>query len=260
MPESDLALLTRAAWRAAETATRYIGGAMNVRHKAGDGSPVTDADMAVNAVLEEVLRSARPGYGWLSEESADDPARLGAERVFIVDPIDGTRSFIEGSDSWAHSLAVAREGEITAAVVFLPMRERLYSAALGEGTRLNDASVHASEVASLESAEILATKPSMQPDHWRSPMPALKRSHRPSIAYRLGLVAEGRFDAMLTLRPSWEWDIAAGALLLSEAGALISDRSGQRIRFNAAHPKHDGVVAANPALHAALLERLRPTG
>lgn len=258
MPESDLALLTRAAWRAAETATRYIGGEMNVRHKAADGSPVTDADMAVNAVLEEVLRGARPGYGWLSEESADDPARLGAERVFIVDPIDGTRSFIEGSDSWAHSLAVAQDGEITAAVVFLPMRERLYSAALGEGTRLNDAEVHASEVATLETAEILATKPSMQPDHWRSPMPQLKRSHRPSIAYRLGLVAEGRFDAMLTLRPSWEWDIAAGALLLSEAGAMISDRSGQRIRFNAAHPKHDGVVAANPALHGAILDRLRP--
>ena len=257
MPESDLALLTRAAWSAAETATRYIGGTMNVRHKAADGSPVTDADMAVNAVLEELLRSARPDYGWLSEESADDPARLGAERVFIVDPIDGTRSFIEGSDSWAHSLAVAQDGEITAAVVFLPMRERFYSAALGEGTRLNDVPVHASGVATLETAQVLATKPSMQPDHWRSPMPELQRSHRPSIAYRLGLVAEGRFDAMLTLRPSWEWDIAAGALLLSEAGAMISDRSGQPIRFNAPHPKHDGVVAANPALHGKILGRLR---
>ena len=230
---------------------------MNVRHKAADGSPVTDADMAVNAVLEELLRNARPDYGWLSEESADDPARLGAERVFIVDPIDGTRSFIEGSDSWAHSLAVARDGEITAAVVFLPMRERFYSAALGEGTRLNDATVHASGVATLETAQVLATKPSMQPDHWRSPMPELQRSHRPSIAYRLGLVAEGRFDAMLTLRPSWEWDIAAGALLLSEAGAMISDRSGQPIRFNAPHPKHDGVVAANPALHGEILGTLR---
>ena len=257
MPESDLALLTRAAWSAAETATRYIGGAMNVRHKAADGSPVTDADMAVNAVLEELLRSARPDYGWLSEESADDPARLGAEHVFIVDPIDGTRTFIEGSDSWAHSLAVARDGEITAAVVFLPMRERFYSAALGEGTRLNDVPVRASDVTTLETAQVLATKPSMQPDHWRSPMPELQRSHRPSIAYRLGLVAEGRFDAMLTLRPSWEWDIAAGALLLSEAGAMISDRSGQPIRFNAPHPKHDGVVAANPALHGEILGRLR---
>ncbi|WP_417742724.1 inositol monophosphatase family protein [Salipiger sp.] len=257
MPESDLALLTRAAWSAAETATRYIGGAMNVRQKAADGSPVTDADMAVNAVLEDLLRSARPDYGWLSEESADDPARLGAEHVFIVDPIDGTRSFIEGSDSWAHSLAVARDGEITAAVVFLPMRERFYSAALGEGTRLNDAPVRASHVATLETAQVLATKPSMQPDHWRSPVPALRRSHRPSIAYRLGLVAEGRFDAMLTLRPSWEWDIAAGALLLSEAGAVLSDRTGAAIRFNAAHPKHDGVVAANPALHGEILGRLR---
>ena len=257
MPESDLALLSRAAQAAAETATRYIGAEMNVRHKAADGSPVTDADMAVNTVLADILRAARPGYGWLSEESADDPDRLGAEHVFIVDPIDGTRTFIEGSDSWAHSLAVARDGEITAAVVFLPMRERFYSAALGEGTRLNDVPVRASDVTTLETAQVLATKPSMQPDHWRSPMPELQRSHRPSIAYRLGLVAEGRFDAMLTLRPSWEWDIAAGALLLSEAGAMISDRSGQPIRFNAPHPKHDGVVAANPALHGEILGRLR---
>ncbi|APX21457.1 MAG: 3'(2'),5'-bisphosphate nucleotidase CysQ [Rhodobacteraceae bacterium] len=258
MPESDLALLSRAAQAAAETATRYIGAEMNVRHKAADGSPVTDADMAVNTVLADILRAARPGYGWLSEESADDPDRLGAEHVFIVDPIDGTRSFIEGSDSWSHSLAVARDGEITAAVVFLPMRDKLYSAARGEGTRLNDAPVQASDVPALASAHVLATRPTLAPEHWRASTPEIRRSHRPSIAYRLGLVAEGRFDAMFTFRQSWEWDIAAGALLLSEAGARLTDRRGAPIRFNAARPLHDGVVAANPALHDDILAQLRP--
>ncbi|MBN8187707.1 3'(2'),5'-bisphosphate nucleotidase CysQ [Salipiger thiooxidans] len=257
MQESDLALLVRAAQTAAETATRYIGGEMNVRHKAADGSPVTDADMAVNSVLGDILRGARPDYGWLSEESADDGARLAARRVFIVDPIDGTRSFIEGSESWAHSLAVAEDGEITAAVVYLPMRDRLYDAALGEGARLNGEALRTSRVATLEEAHVLATRPALDPAHWHE-APDLQRSHRPSIAYRLGLVAEGRFDAMFTFRPSWEWDIAAGALLLSEAGARITDRHGAQLRFNAATPLHQGIVAANPALHDDILRRLRP--
>ncbi|MCR8546625.1 3'(2'),5'-bisphosphate nucleotidase CysQ [Salipiger sp. P9] len=256
MPESDLALLIRAAEAAAEVATGYAGEALNVRHKPADGSPVTDADLAVNAVLGEILRGARPDYGWLSEESADDPARLGAEHVFIVDPIDGTRSFIEGSESWAHSLAVARNGAITAAVVLLPKRGKLYEAAAGGGARLNGAPLRTSGVAVLERAHVLATKPALDPTHWRA-TPELTRSHRPSIAYRLGLVAEGRYDAMFTFRPSWEWDIAAGALLLSEAGARLTDRRGAPIRFNAARPLHEGLVAANPALHDDILRRLR---
>ncbi|MGR3377129.1 inositol monophosphatase family protein [Salipiger abyssi] len=257
MPESDLALLMRAAQAAAETATRFIGAEINVRHKPDDGSPVTDADMAVNTVLAEILRDARPGYGWLSEESADDPARLAAQKVFIVDPIDGTRSFIEGSDSWAHSIAVAEDGEITAAVVFLPLRDKLYAAEAGEGARLNDRPLRAGSAPTLESAHVLATKPALDPTHWQQGTPATTRSHRPSIAYRLGLVAEGRYDAMFTFRPSWEWDIAAGALLLAEAGAKLTDRRGDAIRFNAEKPLHEGVIAANPALHADIVARLR---
>ncbi|WP_417720374.1 inositol monophosphatase family protein [Salipiger sp.] len=258
MPESDLALLTRAARAAAETALTYTGEALNVRYKAADGSPVTDADMAVNRVLSGILRAARPDYGWLSEESADDPARLSAGHVFIVDPIDGTRSFIEGSDSWAHSLAVARDGAVTAAVILMPMRDRLYSAALGEGATLNGTALAASGVADPEQAQVLATKPAADPKHWQDGTPGFHRVHRPSIAYRLGLVAEGRFDAMVTFRATWEWDIAAGALILSEAGARMTDRSGAPIRFNAPVPQHDGIVAANPALHARLLAAIVP--
>jgi fructose-1,6-bisphosphatase/inositol monophosphatase family enzyme len=102
-------------------------------------------------------------------------------------------------------------------------------------------------------ASVLAARPGFSPEHWQDGIvPALTRAHRPSLAYRLAIVAQGRFDAMFTLRPTWEWDIAAGDLILREAGAITSDRAGAPLRFNNPHPQVNGVVAANPALHAAL--------
>ncbi|WP_146589612.1 inositol monophosphatase family protein [Puniceibacterium confluentis] len=256
MPENDLALLTDAAHAAAETATRFVGGPLGVTRK-GDDSPVTAADLAVNDVLSEILRSARPHYGWLSEESPDSAARLDAEHTFIIDPIDGTRSFIDGQDTWAHSLAIARNGKVTAAVIYLPLKNKLYSAAFGRGAHLNDAPIAVSAATALSSARVLTTQPNLAPHHWRGAVPDFRRSHRPSLAYRLGLVAEGRYDAMFTFRPSWEWDIAAGALILSEAGARISDRTGTALRFNNPHPQVNGVVAGAEAVWSEVLQALR---
>ncbi|MCB1332345.1 MAG: 3'(2'),5'-bisphosphate nucleotidase CysQ [Roseivivax sp.] len=256
MPENDLALLIAAARRAGEIAMGYVGKRFEVITKPQDNSPVTEADLAVNAMLDETLRAARPDYGWLSEESADSPARLTARRVFVIDPIDGTRSFVAGDDTWAHSLAVVQDGVPLAAVVYLPMKDQLYSAIQGGGAALNGAPITASDAHDLASARVLTTKPNLDPRHWRSAVPDLRRSHRPSVAYRLSLVAEGRYDAMFTFRPSWEWDIAAGALLVTEAGAVITDRSGAPLSFNAPHPQVSGVVAATPALHAEILARL----
>ena len=212
--------------------------------------------MAVDALLTELLRGARPDYGWLSEETEDSDARLSCERVFIVDPIDGTRSFIEGSGTWAHALAVADRGVVTAAVVYLPARDKMYVAAEGQGAFLNGAPIRVTDRNDLTGASLLAAKPNLAPQHWIGGTPDVIRAHRPSLAYRLSLVAEGRFDAMLTLRPSWEWDIAAGELILREAGAHTSDRTGQTLRFNNAHPQVDGVVAANPVLHDAITRSL----
>lgn len=255
MPESDLALLIRAAHRAAEVATTFVGGPLDVRDKEDGQGPVTAADLAVNAVLEDILREARPDYGWLSEESADSPERQDRQTLFIVDPIDGTRSFVEGARTWAHSLAVARDGEVEAAVVYLPLRDKLYAAARGDGARLNDRRLRVGNADDPDRAHVLATRPSVAAEHWPGGVPGFQRSHRPSLAYRLSLVAEGRFDAMFTFRPSWEWDIAAGALILEEAGAVTSDRDGEALRFNNPVPQTAGIVAANPALHAALLAR-----
>jgi myo-inositol-1(or 4)-monophosphatase len=253
LPASDLPLLIEAAEEAACIATRYIGAPMEVREKPDGAGPVTEADLAVDAALAQILRAARPDYGWLSEESADDAARLGAERVFIVDPIDGTRAFIDGNDIWAHSIAVAERGVITAAVIFLPMCDKLYSAAAGQGAALNQVPIRVTDRTGLDGASVLASRPALSPEAWRDGIvPRVTRAFRPSLACRLGLVAEGRYDAMLTLRASWEWDIAAGDLILREAGAVTSTRRAVPLVFNNPDPRLDGVIAANPALHGAL--------
>ncbi|MGJ8545766.1 MAG: inositol monophosphatase family protein [Sulfitobacter sp.] len=256
MPETDLALLIAAAQSAGDIARAYVPGTAKTWDKPGGAGPVTEADLAVNDHLHDVLRAARPGYGWLSEETEDDPARLGCDCTFIIDPIDGTRSFVEGSNTWAHSLAVARGGQITAGVVYLPLREKLYAASLGGGATLNGDPITVSRADDLNRATVMAARPLMEPQHWSGPVPGFKRAFRPSLAYRLGLVGQGRFDAMLTLRKSWEWDIAAGALIVSEAGGRITDRSGAPLLFNNGDPRLNGVVGAGPALHTALIGAL----
>lgn len=225
--------------------------------KPGGHGPVTEADLEVNNMLHAELLSNRPGYGWLSEETPDTAARLGSGKVFIIDPIDGTRAFIEGARSFAHSLAVAEDGQVTDAVVYLPMLDKLYVASLGQGATLNGRPIRPSATADLDGATLLVAKPNLSPEHWPRGVPPVIREFRSSLAYRLCLVAEGRFDAMLTLRDCWEWDIAAGELILREAGAEVSDRAGLALRFNNRVPQTPGVLAAGPEVHRGLLGALR---
>lgn len=249
----DLALLVEAARGAGRIAARYFRDDPETWNKPDGAGPVTEADIAVDDMLRERLMDARPGYGWLSEETPDGPARLSARRVFVVDPIDGTQAFIEGSSAFSHSLAVVEDGAVIAAVVYLPIRGKLYAAALGAGATLNDVAIRTSAARHLHEAEVLATKHTLGPAHWPQGVPPVTRAYRPSLAYRMALVGEGRFDAMITFRQTWEWDIAAGALIIAEAGGLATDAMGQPLRFNAATPKVAGVLAAAPDLHAALM-------
>lgn len=255
--DSDLGLLLRAAKAAGEVALGFSGPTAKAWDKPGLG-PVTEADFAVNDVLEEMLRGARPDYGWLSEESDDDKSRLEREHVFIIDPIDGTRSFIEGSGTWAHSIAIARNGEVTAAVIHLPARARTFAAARGKGATLNGDPIRTGSRDALTGATLMAPKPTMQASHWQNGAPDVTRVFRPSLAYRMALIAQGRFDAMLTLRPTWHWDIAAGTLIASEAGTRVTGPDGGALVYNTDTPQSPGVVAANPALHAAILSELAP--
>ncbi len=249
MPADDLELLTEAARAAGEIAHRFWRRHPETWEKPDGAGPVTEADLAVNAMLQAELGAARPDYGWLSEETPDDAARLDRGRSFIVDPIDGTRAFIEGDESFAHSLAVAEDGRITAAVVYLPAKDALYSATeTGEAT-LNGRPIHVSGQADAARATLLTARPNLAPEHWKggSP-PPFRREFRASLAWRLCLVAEGRFDAMLTLRPTWEWDIAAGDLIARRAGARVTDQTGHAIAYNAAEPRAQRIIAAHEPL------------
>ncbi len=249
MPAHDLDLLIDAAKEAGEIARPFWAGENTVWDKSPD-NPVSDADLAVDSYLKDTLRAARPGYGWLSEETADDGQRLSRDRVFIVDPIDGTRAFVSGQSTWAHSIAVVENGQVTAGVVYLPLREKLYAAKVGGGATLNGTPIRTSQRTALDGATLLANKWTLEPRYWMT-APPVERHFRPSLAYRIALVAEGRFDMMLTFRDSWEWDIAAGALIASEAGATVTDRYGQALSFNSDQRKTSGILVAPNMLHMA---------
>ena len=258
MPAADdLALLHEAALEAGRIAMRHWRRDPRVWDKDGGAGPVTEADLAVNTCLEAMLRGARPGYGWLSEESPDDPARLDAQYCFIIDPIDGTRAFIDGLSGFSHSLAIARGRDIIAAVVHLPAQDLTYAAHENGPALLNGAPIAASHHA-FQGADVLTSKPALDPVHWRGVVPPLKRSFRPSLAWRLCLVAEGRFDAAFSVRPAWEWDIAAGSLIARRAGCTGSDLSGQPLRFNTPTALNDGLIVARQGLHDAMLAAMTP--
>ena len=256
-PEHDLTLLVDAARQAGAIACRYVGATAKRWDKPDNAGPVTEADLAVNDLLLRELRGARPDYGWLSEETEDNADRLSQDRVFIVDPIDGTRSFVAGEDTWAHSLAVAEAGEVTAAVVYLPMRDMLYAASRGGGATLNGMPISSSALTDLGEATVLAARPALVAERWHGgEPPVFKRSYRPSLAYRMALVADASFDAMITLRRTWEWDIAAGTLIVNEAGGTCTTTKGGPVRFNNPDPRIDGIVAGGPAIQAALIDAL----
>lgn len=251
---TDLELLIDVAKASGEIARGFVDAKPQVWDKGGGAGPVTEADLAVNELMAQRLQGARPDYGWLSEETEDDTSRLNTDRQFIVDPIDGTRAFIEGSRDWAHALAMLEDGQVTAAVVYLPMRDYMYTASKGGGAFLNGSRLQVSDKADLNGATVLSNKASFADKFWAegTPPQGVERKFRSSLAYRLSLAAQGRFDAMMTLRPSWEWDIAAGALIVTEAGGQATDQTGAPLRFNNPHPQVNGVVAGGPVTPALL--------
>ena len=252
----DLTLLAEAARAAGEIALRYWQNDPKAWEKSEGAGPVTEADLEIDKMLARDLQAARPSYGWLSEESQDDPARLAAKRGFIVDPIDGTRAFMDGSGDFSHALAVVEDGLVRAAVVYLPAVGRLYAAARDGGALCNETPLRISGHAEEAGARILTTKVNFEPRYWPHGAPPVSRHFRSSLAYRLALVGEGRYDGMLTFRPTWEWDSAAGSLIAAEAGAKVCDREGQDLRFNRPDPRSAGVFAGSRALVDKFMARL----
>jgi myo-inositol-1(or 4)-monophosphatase len=257
--EADLALLTAAAEAAGEIAMRRRAGGFETWDKPGGAGPVTEADLEIDRMLRAELVGARPDYGWLSEETADEPeARRRAERVFVVDPIDGTRAYARGDEGFCHALAVVEAGRAVAAVVHLPARGETYAAAEGGGATKDGAPIRPSTRERLEGAAVLATAAGMKPERWPGGAPPVERHFRNALAWRVCLVAEGAFDASVSLGPVWEWDAASAALIAAEAGAHVADARGLAPEFNVLDPRLQGLIAAAPGIAAPILARLQP--
>jgi myo-inositol-1(or 4)-monophosphatase len=252
----DFSLLRETAKEAASLALSYRNRTIASERKA-DGSIVTEADKAIDALLAERLKGARPDYGWLSEESLENERRLSARRVWILDPIDGTRDFFHGGDGWTVALCLAEDGVPVLSVTVNPVRGEFFEARAGMGAFLNGKRISVSGQQELTGARV-AVSPWASAKHlWRAPWPGAVPVGVTSSIYRLALVASDRVDAYFALNPKWEWDIAAGALLVSEAGGTITGKTGEPLTFNSAEAKVSGVVAATPGLHLRLIERLR---
>ncbi|MDE2464816.1 MAG: 3'(2'),5'-bisphosphate nucleotidase CysQ [Alphaproteobacteria bacterium] len=255
-------LLEQTVREAGALARSHFGGTLKTWNKKG-GSPVSEADLAINTLLEERLRPARPDYAWLSEESADDKARLSAETLFIVDPIDGTSAFIRHRPQFTICAAVVHDGRPLCGVVFNPILDEFFLAARGLGAQLNGTPIRVSDQVSIAGCRMLAGQAIFRDPQWHiPPLPAWPQMHvenRSSIAYRMALVASGRFDAALVQSAKHEWDLAAADVIVTEAGGRVSDHSGRPFRYNGPTAKLAPFVCAGPTLHAALLERLKAT-
>lgn len=247
--DADLALIRDAAREAAGIAMRFFRNQPEVWMKTGQ-SPVSEADMAVDLFLKDALLGARPQYGWLSEETADTPARLSAARTFVVDPIDGTRAFIEGRDTWCVSIAVVEDGRPLAGVLDCPARGEIYSAESGRGADCNGGSLRVDASAAV--LKVAGPKPMVRamPADWQARIEIVP--HVPSLAYRIAMIASGALAGTFVKPNSHDWDIAAAALILREAGGRLLDPSGREPAFAGMIFSHGPLVAGSGPLLEAM--------
>ncbi len=250
----DLDLLRAAAASAGIIACGYFRQKVEVWSK-GNASPVTEADMRVDRYLRDALMAARPEYGWLSEESADTPERLKRKRVFIIDPIDGTRGFIRGDDSWTVSLAVAEDGVPIAGVVYAPARDEMYDAIAGGGARLNSQPLQRQRLPG--PGPLIPAPGAVHQELQAAGLHYRRGPAYASIAYSLVQVAQGRLDAAVSRRGSQDWDIAAAAIILREAGMHFADVCAGFPRFNRQELRHGALAAlCDEALRQPIHEAL----
>jgi myo-inositol-1(or 4)-monophosphatase len=213
-------------------------------------SPVSEADIAVDRFLHEKL--SRPGIGWLSEESADDLTRLDDERIFVVDPIDGTRSYLAGREDWSIAAALVERGRPVAAAVFAPALDEMYVASASGGATRNGKRIVATQGAALEGARLAGPQHYLERIAKTAPgMVPIPKIH--SLALRLARVASGDIDAAFASVNARDWDLAAADLLVHEAGGAMTGVSGEPLVYNLHDPVHGALIAAGRARHETLI-------
>jgi len=251
----DAALLNTAVTEASELALKYFNDGTKSWEKS-PGNPVSDADLAVDTLLKDRLMTARPNYGWLSEETPDTPDRLDRERVWMVDPIDGTRAFLKGRPEFTVCAGLVERGLPVLGAVCNPAKGEFFDAGLGTGARLNGATISVRNGTGLENAKLLASHRTFAPGGAGPALPNAEFSAVNSTAYRMVLIAAGWFDATISMAPKNDWDIAAADIICREAGCLVTDQRAQEFSYNKEDVRHPGVVVAAPALHGEIIEAL----
>lgn len=241
----DLRLIEDAAREAGRIALRFFRQKPEVWMKGGT-SPVSEADYAVDHYLRDVLTAARPDYGWLSEEMTDDHRRLSTRRTFVVDPIDGTRGFLDGNSSWCVSIAIVDRGRPVAGVLECPARSQTYTAAAGARAFRNGDVIRVRKPG--DSPEVSGAKALMDdmPEPWRARL--RRMPYVPSLACRIAMVAAGEIDGTFVKPSSHDWDLAAADVILREAGGAILDVHGNQPVYADGDPRHGTLVAGSGGL------------
>lgn len=253
--KTDLRLLEEAALGAGAIARdAFNKGNAKVWDKE-QNHPVTEADLAVNNYLSKFLCAARPDYGWLSEETQDDQSRHQCPRTFVIDPIDGTRAFIDRTHNFVVSVALVENGLAVAGVLYNPLNDELFSAQTGRGAKLNGKPIKVTDCGVIENCKMVGYPRKFR----RIGFPDMDVSVVNSMAYRIALVACGRQDATVSFTPKSDWDLAAAEVIAREAGCIITDLSGNDFRYDRKSVKEMGVICAGKTLHPLLLERVTPT-
>lgn len=253
---ADQTLLTEAVQEAGAIAKRFYDTGFDHWLKSKN-DPVTEADLAVDKALNRLLTKDRPDYGWLSEESNDDLVRLNKDRVWIVDPIDGTRAFVEKRPEFTICAALVEHGRPLCAAVFNPVTDEMYTATLHAGATLNGATIRTTARTTLDDAAVLGTRKTFEHPRWPDPWPTMRFSMRNSVALRMALVAAGAYDACISFGPKSDWDLVAADLIVTEAGGAVTDHTGSHLLYNRTRPRQPSLVAAGRDLHQTLIGRTK---
>ena len=256
---ADVELIKQATREAGRIALSYFSRDIQVWEKSPD-NPVSEADIAVDEFLRTTLTQNRSDYGWLSEETEDKPDRLRCGKLWIVDPIDGTRAYLAGRDDWGISVALVEDQMPTLAAFYAPAKDAFYFAAIGKGATKNGTPISTSPCADLSQAKMMGDPSAFQANKfWPVPWPTTMLAEQAnSIALRICQIADAQFDCCVTLRPKSDWDVAAADLILSEAGGKLTTGDGKGLLFNCETPLHKHIVAGTEPIFPALMARVTP--